>query len=439
MDFLLILVAITVVQIPGLILRYLPYSNVLSSRDKKRLLQWYVLGLICQIMVVLLITKGHSSGMTPLTYKRLLFILSTIYVGINIYIIKGSVYKHIFIYGMQGGYSLFIHSIVALIVHHYSDYLSLSHEIVLQTTGYMLLFGIFFIPFWKKLKNSIIFNSALTDSYYWNTIWMIPALAIYSDAMVTMNHEWINSFPQVLSRIMTAASLIISWKWITLDFQSLENMLHLKNTNQVLHMQTEALLSQSRILNEAENKMRVYKHDMRHQLGILTSLLVHNNQEKALQLIETLNNQMMMPLPVVYCRNTMIQSALSIYLAKAQDYEIPVSVQFDVPEFLPWEESDLAILIANAFENAINASVAQPSREQKIELSARYHAQQLAIVVKNKFYGDVQFSKEGFPVTDRPNHGTGVHSMLSIINKYNGHAKCSYKDDWFEWTFLLVE
>ena len=121
---------------------------------------------------------------------------------------------------------------------------------------------------------------------------MIPALAIYSDAMVTMNNQWINSLPQIISRIMTALSLIISWKWITLDFESLENMLYLKNQNKIMNLQTEGILAQAEILRESENHIKICKHDMRHNLGIIRSLIQDKKTEDALKYIEELDPTM---------------------------------------------------------------------------------------------------------------------------------------------------
>ena len=439
MSFLIILLSITAVQIPGIALRVLPFLDTLETEKKKKLLLYYLIGFILQIILVTLITRGNHAKITPLTYKRLLFLLSTIYVFVNILVIKASFYKHIFIYGMQGGFSLFIHSFIALFVNHFSNYISLPIQFAVQTSGYIVLFVIVIIPFWKKLKNSIVFNSTLTNNYYWNIIWMIPALAIYSDAMITMNQEWINSFPQILSRVMTALSLIISWKWITLDFQSLENMLYLKNTNRVLHLQTEGIIAQAHLLSESEKHIKIFKHDTRHHLSILSLLIQKNETAAALQYIETLDAQLKTDLPMIYCKNVTINSAILIYMARANEKNIPVTLELNIPEEIPWNSNDLAILIANAFENAIIASEKQNVADQKIEISARYDSQQFALIIRNKFHGKILFGSNGFPITHEAEHGTGIQSIMSIVNKCHAHGSCTYKNNWFEATFLFTE
>lgn len=437
MSFFIIMLSITAVQIPGLVLRYLPYANTLSKEKKHSLLMFYTLVLAFQILAVTWFTKGNLDSITPLTYKRMLFILSTLYVFVNIAVIKGSTYKHIFIYGMQGGYSLFVHSIVALAVNHFSEHMTLSMQFGAQTTGYILLFLLLFLPLWKKLKNSIIFNSALTDTYYWNIIWMIPALAIYSDAMITMNHEWINSFPQVLSRIMTALSLMISWKWITLDFQSLENMLYLKNVNRVLHLQTEGILAQAHLLSESEKHLKICKHDMRHHLGIIASLIQTNENASALEYIQQLDARMKTELPALYCKNIVINSVIHIYMVRAHEKNIPVNLKCNIPESLPWNDNDLAILIANAFENAIIASESQPLEAQQIEISAHFENHQMALTINNQYSGDLTLGRNGFPITHQSDHGIGIQSILSVVNKYEAHASFIHENGWVKMHFLF--
>ena len=438
MPLFITILAITIAQLPGLVMRYLPFSRVLELERKKKLFLYYAAAFIFQHLAVYILVKGDYNNVTLLTYKRLLFLLSTIYVFINIAFIKGNLYKHIFIYGMQGGYSLFLHSIVALFVGRISTATPLYIQLSIQTIGYSILFTLFFIPLWKKVSNSIIFNSQITNDYYWNVIWMIPALAIYSDAMVTMNNQWINSLPQIISRIMTALSLIISWKWITLDFESLENMLYLKNQNKIMNLQTEGILAQAEILRESENHIKICKHDMRHNLGIIRSLIQDKKTEDVLNYIEELDTTMNANKPLVYCKNTIVNSALLVYMSKAKEKNIDVKLELNIPDKLPWNSNDIAILIANAFENAIIASSKQSLDEQEIYISARFYDEKLAIIFKNRFNGEILIGSSGFPTSTEPGHGIGMQSILSIVNKYKASASCTSNNGWFNMTFLFT-
>lgn len=400
MPLLLIVLSITAVQIPAVVLRYLPFSKVIGCREKKKLFLCYGICFIAQCLFLYFFMKPRYSAISPLTYKRLLFLLSTTYVFFNVIIIKGMFFKHIFIYGMQGGYSLFIHSIAAIFVGMLSSKLPIYLQFSIQTLIYLTVITIVTIPLWKLIKDSIIFNSTVSNEYYWNIIWLIPALAIYGDSIVTMNGHWLNSFPQILSRIMTALSLIVSWKWISLDLEALENTIYLKNINKVLNLQTEGLISQAHLLNESENHIKICKHDMRHNLNMISSLIEDNKLAEAQAYINTLDSNLKTTKPIVYCENTIINSAFLVYMTKASEKDILVETKLNVPEQIAWNSNDIAILIANAFENAIIASSKEPLEDREIQISARSYDNNLAIVIKNRFSGEILMNKDGFPTTN---------------------------------------
>lgn len=438
MPLLLTILSITTVQIPAVVLRYLPFSKIINHEEKKKLFFYYGVCFILQSIFLYFLIKDRYAIISPLTYKRLLFILSTNYVFFNIIIIKGMFFKHIFIYGMQGGYSLFIHSIAAIFVSFLSPKIPIYLQFTVQTLIYLISITIITVPLWKKIGDSIIFNSSVSNEYYWNIIWLIPALAIYSDSIVTMDNQWLNSFQQIISRVMTALSLVVSWKWISLDLESLENTIYLKNLNKILYLQTEGLISQANLLKESENHIKICKHDMRHNLHIINSLIRENKLDEALSYINTLDSNMKTTEPIIYCDNTIINSAFLVYMAKAKEKNIMVKTELNVPEQIDWNSSDIAILIANAFENAVIACDKQPIDQRKIQISARVYDNNLAIVIKNRFSGEILMNNDGFPITKEAGHGFGIQSILSIVNKYNAYANCTNENGWFTMTFLFT-
>ncbi len=439
MPLLLTILSITTVQLPAVVVRYLPYAKAIGARRRRILFCAYGLCFILQHFVVYLLIKDSYEHLTPLSYKRLLFLLSAFYVLLNILIIRGNVFKHLFIYGMQGGYTIFIHSIVALGVGRFGAGLPLYGQFVTQSVAYVVLFTLLFIPLWRKLRGSIVFNSSITDQYFWNIIWLIPALAIYSDALITMDTSWINSPPQILSRIFTAISIIICWKWITLDFSGMENNLYLKNLNKVFHLQKEGIAAQAHFLKEAEEHIKLCKHDLRHNLGILGALLQKGALQEAQAYLVELDGTMRTTEPIVYCENTIINSVFLVYLTRAKEAEIQVMSQLAIPEALPWSSNDIAILLANALENAIAATSKEAKGKRSLQLTARCQDDKLTIIIKNTFAGQIVFGSNGFPVAQEEDHGLGIQSILSIAKKYQAYASCAYADGWVTMSFLFAK
>ena len=142
--------------------------------------------------------------------------------------------------------------------------------------------------------------------------------------------------------------------------------------------------------------------------------------------------------PLVYCKNTIVNSALLVYMTKAKEKNIDVKLDLNIPDKLPWNSNDIAILIANAFENAIIASSKQSLDEQEIYISARFYDEKLAIIFKNRFNGEILIGRSGFPTNTEPGHGIGMQSILSIVNKYKASASCTSNNGWFNMTFLFT-
>lgn len=437
MNVFLIILSITVVQIPGVVIRYLPFSNMVTSMQKKRLFFCYFLYFIFQHGILFLLLKDNFSASTSLTYKQQIFLLSIGYVAINILIIKGYFFKHLFVLGMQTGYSLFLHSVIAIILGRFGTKLPLDHQFLIQTISFIVLFILVTVLLWKPIGSTLVFKDVEAKGYYWDIIWLIPTLAVCSIAVVTIDEQWINSWPQVIARILMILMLIISWRCIKHDFQSLDKIQDLENMNRLLYIQKDAIQNQADIINDNEKKIAIFKHDMRHNLHILLSLAEYKNSEEAIRFIREMDDTLQSTKPIEFCKNTIINTALLVYITRAQNENLKVIFKIAIPQVIPWNSYDMAILFANTLENAVIASTKQVKENQEIQIIATFQENKLAIIIKNKFDGEIRLGKTGFPTTDHANHGIGMQSILSIVDKYHAHASCSHNEGWFSMSFLF--
>jgi len=170
---------------------------------------------------------------------------------------------------------------------------------------------------------------------------------------------------------------------------------------------------------------------MRHSLNILLSLIENNSNEEAVKYIRELRSDLQSSKQIEYCRNRIINAVLLVYISRAEDHGIEIEADLDIPENINYSSNDIAILIANALENAYNASIKQPEGARKITMQAKHSDNKLAIKINNKFEGEVHFNESGLPETIEDGHGIGTLSMLSIIDSIDGHLSCSHNDGWF--------
>lgn len=439
MELLWTILSITLVQIPAIILRYIPFSKLVTEKQKKLLIYCYSITFLFQNIFLFIIMSKSNVNINPLFYKISIIFGATIYFFINCLIIKRMFCQHIFIFGMQGIYCLLLHSFVAIILSVYSENIPPNSQLMIQSFIFLLLFTVTAYPLWKVAKISFILNISSEHDYYWNIIWLIPFLCFFGNTIVTMDENWINTWRQLVSRLSVGVALFAIWKCTNLDFKELEKMQSLKSTNKLLHIQMESIRNQAENIRKNDEKIHILRHDMRHNLQMLSSLLQNGELDSACQILAQLNDDLESTKPIVFCKNPVINSSLLVYISRAQKENIEIISEIDIPQNISWNSSDIAILFANVLENAINASCHQQNGNKEIQITTRYTDKKLAIVVKNRFDGEVLFNNANMPISIDADHGIGMSSISTIVSKYHGYVTCSHEKGWFTISFMFSE
>jgi len=98
-----------------------------------------------------------------------------------------------------------------------------------------------------------------------------------------------------------------------------------------------------------------------------------------------------------------------------------------------FSDIDLAVLIGNAIDNAIEATVQVENEQEKIiEFSAKVNNSQLIISIINPTDKDVDVLNLSTNKKDAYNHGFGVLTMMQIVQKYQGDVVFNYENKKFE-------
>ena len=84
-----------------------------------------------------------------------------------------------------------------------------------------------------------------------------------------------------------------------------------------------------------------------------------------------------------HCENMTVNTVLTVYERRAKEGGIPVKISAKVSRDVTVLPQDLVIVIANLFENAINASSKLKTEEKSIDISSKETAQRLLIKVEN--------------------------------------------------------
>ena len=191
----------------------------------------------------------------------------------------------------------------------------------------------------------------------------------------------------------------------------------------IMRLQVAGVISRVEELGEANERFREERHNFRHKLKAIASLVETGQYEELAKTVVRYENDIEKTQVIRYCKIPIIDAVLSAYIKQAKRAEIDVSFGFDFPEQFAADENSLATVIANAVENAINACEKLPPEERRMEIKVLCKPQ-FIIMVRNTFNGEVIFDEEGVPINPHDeDHGFGARSIASFCKSVGGYSQ----------------
>lgn len=102
----------------------------------------------------------------------------------------------------------------------------------------------------------------------------------------------------------------------------------------------------------------------------------------------------------------------------------------------PVDEGELAIVLANALENAIHANLDLPPEQRKIRCKM-VDTPGVMLEIFNPCAGTVSFDRSGLPMAQREGHGLGVQSISAFCRKNGAVCQFDLTDGWFRLRLVL--
>ena len=199
--------------------------------------------------------------------------------------------------------------------------------------------------------------------------------------------------------------------------------------NQVRQMQKEIAEIQ-----DIYTDMRGLRHDMRSHLANI-SLLVKGAAGSVKEELEGYIGKMeetVNRLDFTYQTGNPITDIIIHQKGQeAEKKQIPFEVDFAYPCKLPIDVYDIAVILNNALENAIEAC-GRAEGEKQIRLRSFVRGCLFFIEVENDFSGDIAIDKEsGLPVSSKETgklHGIGISNIQRCARKYMGDIDIAVTD-----------
>ena len=219
-------------------------------------------------------------------------------------------------------------------------------------------------------------------------------------------------FVLVTSLVLLVAILILA------DHERLERASQLAGLREVYYQG----------LQQQERQVRQLRHDMRNHLTVVQGLLERGDTQGAVGYLEQMAGSQALQGVRRFCEN---ESANVVLSAKAETMEqagITADFAVSLPKDLPVADTDLAALLGNALDNAIEG--VQNIAVKKITLRCRVDKGLLMLRLENPVGGEVN-PDLSTTKADKFSHGFGIPGMREIAERYHGTLDADVKDGCF--------
>ena len=120
---------------------------------------------------------------------------------------------------------------------------------------------------------------------------------------------------------------------------------------------------------------------------------------------------------------------LTMYKRRAKENGISVKISAKASNNLAIPPHDLVIVIANLFENAINATAKLKGKGKNIDIQIKDNPERLLIKIDNPCRANLSF--------DETLYGIGIRSVITTTTKYEGMYDFTAEDGVFSAKIIL--
>lgn len=314
-------------------------------------------------------------------------------------------------------------------------------ELLLQHTKYCEYYSFavrvisFFLMFFILRRFSATYRQML---HQLNRSWGILCLIPFS-VFITMLYAISNSANSVTIIVLFYGLLVAcsgAYYLMYLFFDRVQKENSARYEAQLSTLQVSALRNRMEAVRVAENAIRTERHDLRHRLQAVAELVSRGDKKSALEFLDAAQRRLDEQKEIRWCRPPVLDAVFSSYFDQAKNQGILVEANIALPDTLPVDEGALAIVLANALENAIHANLKVPQGQRQIRCKM-VATPSVILEISNPCAGDVSFDGDGLPITRQTGHGLGVQSISAFCRKNGAVCHFDLTDDWFRLRLVL--
>lgn len=293
---------------------------------------------------------------------------------------------------------------------------AITHSELAGEIAYTLLIG----PLFLLLQRCFVkpANSAMTYSGTSLLLFgSLPAVYYVFDYATTIYSDFLYAGIPALNELIP--TVLILFYMVFLMTYHYENQ---KRTKAELENSAQSvLLAQAQkemdALRRTQAQTVIYRHDMRHHLGMIDGLLAAGKPEAATAYIRRVCSDLATISLGQFCGNEAVNLICSYFQERAERAGIRLTVRANLPQTLPISDTELCALLSNGLENALNA--AARVEEKWVDLYCGVKRGKLLMEIRNPYAGTVPM-EAGIPFSKAAGHGFGCRSIRAIVQQYQG-------------------
>lgn len=179
-------------------------------------------------------------------------------------------------------------------------------------------------------------------------------------------------------------------------------------------------------------------HDLKHQI---TALRAESDEEKRKKWIDAMEEEVSAFENMSKTGNQVLDTILAAKIFHCRKNHIQITCVADGKLLDFMHVTDLCSVFGNALDNAIEHVVMIPETEKRlIHLTVSAKKSFVFIKIENYCEDNIQKNENDLITTtkaDRQNHGFGLKSIRTVVEKYNGSVDFGVNQNWFELKILL--
>ena len=425
LNAVIIVVNLILIQLLGAYLRYLPFSRRMTEEEVQNL--WTRFFAVSALLFCVDIFIFYNFKLSPFFYKLTFIFALSSYFFVSVATIKEKFLYHIFVLGMQGIWALILHAMAATVNSFFKDYF-LMNEIL----GQGIFFLIFFVLFWKIERDFFLnlFSTRYIFEKYFQWYDALLPFVIFIGLFLQMTDDiLIQPFKERIVRFFIPVFFFVMYRSINILQQQSEKKNRQQSFNGILHYQLQNLREYNLIIQDNQKQIAVLRHDLRHNYRLITAMLKEGKIQKAIEHLQAQIQSLSNNEPQNLEAQSILHAVISTYQNKTEKLRIKITVEIQPPSVIFFNESDVAILLSNLFDNAINAELNQPPNAREIFFKLYQLGNKNFFEISNRVNFNFAPNENEIPFQKR---GTGMNALINFKKLYDAQLNFNQIDGWLK-------